>query len=260
MPGLIYTYMIDKVSALFKKLGLNDKAAKIYFISLSVGPETVQRIAKQADTKRATAYVAIDELMRVGLMQSFQKGKKRYFVAARPEQILDIVKARELELDRDRKTIELMLPELKSMYQKPEGKIAVKYYEGREGVMRMVKDFLHEAAGSTIQMAYPADRLLQLFSRDELNSLFETRHKKKIKTETIYTLRDGVVEAHPEGTRVKIDGSKYPLNADIAIYKNKVRIASLGDQLAGVVIEDKAIVETLRSLFQLAFDALKHKK
>jgi|SRR3989344_3875164 len=251
--------MINKVATLFKKIGFNDKAAKVYFISLSIGPETVQNIAKRAETKRATAYVAIDELVRVGLMSSFQKGKKKYFIASAPEQILEIVKMKELELGRDRKEIELTLPELRTVYQKPEGKIAVKYYEGKEGVMRMVKDFLHEAAGNTIQMAYPLDRLRALFSAEELGGLFATRLKKKVKTETFYTLRDGVVEAHPEGTRIKIDANKYPLNADIAIFKNKMRIASLGDHLSGVVIEDKAIVETMRSLFQLAFDQIKHK-
>ncbi len=249
--------MINKISALFEKIGLNAKAAKVYFISLSAGPETVQNIAKRAETKRATAYVAIDELMRAGLMSSFQKGKKRYFIAAAPEQILEIMKARELGLERDRKEIELALPELRAVYQKPEGKIAVKYYEGKEGVLRMVKDFLHEAAGSTIQMAYPVDRLRALFSVDELNSLIDTRLKKKVKTETLYTLEGGMAEVHPEGTRVKIDESKYPLSADIAIFKNKIRIASLGDHLSGVVIEDKAIVETMRSLFQMAFDQAK---
>jgi len=251
--------MNSTVASLFKKIGLNDKAAKVYFISLSLGPETVQNIAKRAETKRATAYVAIEELVQLGLVSSFKKGKKRLFMAAAPEQILEIIKSRELELMRNRKEIELMLPELKVMYQKPEGKIAVKYYEGKEGVMRMVKDFLHEASGNTIQMAYPLDRLRALFSAEELGGLLATRLKKKVKTETFYTLRDGIVESHPEGTRVKIDLSKYPLSADIAIFKNKMRIASLGDHLSGVVIEDKAIVETMRSLFQLAFDQIKHK-
>lgn len=251
--------MNSTVASLFKKIGLNDKAAKVYFVSLSLGPETVQNIAKHALTKRATAYVAIEELVQLGLVSSFKKGKKRLFMAAAPEQILEIIKTRESELARHRREIELMLPELKMMYQKPEGKIAVKYYEGKEGVMRMVKDFLHEAAGSTIQMAFPLDRLRALFSQEELEPLAVTRLKKKVKTETLYTLRDGIVGTHPDGTRIKIDSNKYPLSADIAIFKNKIRIASLGDHLSGVVIEDKAIVETMRSLFQLAFDSQKKK-
>lgn len=251
--------MNSTVTSLFKKIGLNDKAAKVYFVSLGLGPETVQNIAKHALTKRATAYVAIEELAQMGLITSFKKGKKRLFMATAPEQILEIIKLRESELERHRKEIELMLPELKMMYQEPSGKIAVKYYEGKEGVMRMVKDFLHEASGSTIQMAYPLDRLRALFSAEELSGLMATRLKKKVKTETFYTLQGGTIEAHPEGTRIKIDGSKYPLSADIAIFKNKIRIASLGDHLSGVVIEDKAIVETLRSLFQLAFDSQKKK-
>lgn len=244
---------------IFSKIGISATAGKLYLIALSAGADTVQNLAKHAQIKRATAYVAVAELMKHGLMSSFFKGKKSYFLVSPPEQILVLIKNKEFELERERREIELTMSELRAIYQKPEGKIAVKYYEGKEGVMRMVKDFLHEAAGDTIQMAYPVDRLLQLFSREELNSLFETRHKKKVKTETFYTLRQGVVEAHPEGTRIKIDANKYPLQADIAIFKNKIRIASLGEHLSGVVIEDRAIVETLRSLFQLAFDSLKHK-
>lgn len=251
--------MTKNLLSLFKKIGVSDKAAKLYFMALSSGADTVQNLAKRAETKRATAYVSIAELLKFGLMSSFIKGKKSFFIAAPPDQLLKIVENREAQLSRERQEIELAIPELRAIYQKPEGKIAVKYYEGKEGIMRMVKDFLHEAAGQTIQMIYPMDRLAALFSKEELGALVERRHQKKVKTEVLFTFESGEVEDTANGHRIKIDGGKYPINADIAIFKDKIRIASLGKHLSGVVIEDAAITETLRSLFQIAFDQLKKK-
>lgn len=251
--------MTKNLLSIFKKIGVNEKAAKLYFISLSSGADTVQNLAKRAETKRATAYVALAELMKIGLMSAFVKGKKSFFAATPPEQLFEIVKNKELQLARERKEVELIIPELRAIYQKPEGKIAVKYYEGKAGVMRMANDFLHEASGNTIQMIYPMERLAALFTREELGALVEKRQKKKVKTEVVYTFDSGELEDTPGSNRIKIDGKKYPINADIAIFKDKVRLASLGKHLSGVVIEDAAITETLRSLFQLAFGQLKKK-
>ncbi|MDZ4385041.1 MAG: helix-turn-helix domain-containing protein, partial [Candidatus Moranbacteria bacterium] len=70
-----------------QEIGLNEKEARVYLSALELGQSTVQDIAKKALVNRATTYFVIESLMKSGLMSSFQKGKKQYFVAADPDRL-----------------------------------------------------------------------------------------------------------------------------------------------------------------------------
>ena len=76
-----------------QQLGLSDKEAKTYLASLELGPVSVQEIAKKSGLKRPTVYFAIEQLIKMGLMSSFEKGKKRYFSAESPERLVSLITA-----------------------------------------------------------------------------------------------------------------------------------------------------------------------
>ena len=63
------------------------------------------------------------------------------------------------------------------------------------------------------------------------------------------------MEATPKLTiRRFIPKDKFPLSSSIIIYDNKVGIVSLKGKLIGVIIENKEISNTLRSIFNIAWD------
>jgi sugar-specific transcriptional regulator TrmB len=237
-----------------QEIGLNEKEAKVYLASLELGQSVVQDIAKKAGLNRPTAYFIIDNLMKRGLMSSFHQGKKQFFVAADPDKLIDIASQEKQRIEKREGILKKLLPQLQSINNKITNKPVVRYYEGKEGLITVTEEFL-KSAGDVSYMVYSVDKVNNLLSKEEKGSLRSKRLAKGIKTEVIYTYENGVLQSSDDGARLKIPHDKFPISCDIAIYGDKVRIASLEDKLVGIIIEDKNIAETLKSIFKLAQEA-----
>ena len=106
-------------------------------------------------------------------------------------------------------------------------------------------------------LIYPKDQLDGLFTEKEREKYRSIRIKRNIKSKVLYTSEKGEKLSDETGDRIKIDGSKYPINCDISVYEDKVRISILGKKLSGIFIRNKDLADTLKSLFNLAYDKLK---
>lgn len=235
-------------------IGLNEKESKVYLASLELGQSTVQDISKKAGVNRATAYFVIEALMKMGLMSSFHKGKKQYFIAADPDRLIEILEQEKTTLENRAKGLKKLLPQLQSINNKQTDRPVVKYYEGKEGIVSMVEEFMKNATG-VVNMAYSVDAVNNIFTQEERGKVRSKRVSKKIKTRVIYTYKNGIIESTPDGERKKIPFEKFPIKCDIAVYGDKIRIASLGKRLVGIVIEDKEIAESFTAILNLAWEA-----
>lgn len=235
-------------------IGLNEKEAKIYLASLELGQSTVQDIAKKAGVNRATTYFVIEALMKMGLMSSFHKGKKQYFVAADPDRLAEILEQEKNIIERREENLKKLLPQLESFQIKHKGPV-VKYYEGKDGIKSMLDEILKASSKETVNMAYSVDALNKFFSNEEMAKWRNERMKKKIKTKSIYTYKEGQRESTIDSQRRKIPIDKFPITSDIAVYDDKIRIASLSERLVGIIIEDKEIAKSIRAILDLAWEA-----
>lgn len=240
------------------QMGLSEKEAKVYLASLE-GPSTVQEIAKKAGINRPTAYFVIEGLVGTGLLSSFHKGKKQYFSAAEPGRLADILEKEKNNLEKKNDILKKLLPELQSLHKKT-GSPVVRYYEGKEGVTTMVREFL-KAAKKNVRMVYSYDAVDRLFTKEDKEKWRSIRLQKGVKTKVLYTRKEGAIQPSPDGERIKIPFEKFPVNCDIAIYEDKIRMASLGEKLGGIIIEDKELAEATKAIFDLAWEAAeKYKK
>lgn len=236
-----------------QEIGLNEKEAKVYLAALELGQSVVQDIARKAGVNRATTYFVIEGLMKMGLISSFHKGKKQYFVAADPDKLSEIMSQQKMDIEKKENNLKKLLPQLNTIVSRHEGPV-VKYYEGKDGIKTMIEELVRKSKGD-VYMAYSVDAVNKIFSEKERNDARTKRIKKGLKTKAIYTYKDGFMKNTADGERRKISIDKFPLTCDIAIYDDYVRIASLGRRLVGIVIEDKDITNSLRSVFKLAWEA-----
>lgn len=236
-------------------IGLNEKEARVYLASLELGQSVVQDIAKKAGVNRATTYFVIEGLMKMGLMSSFHKGKKQYFVAADPDRLAEILEQQKFSIEKKEINFKKLLPQLQSIVAKKKGGPVVKYYEGKEGIKTLVEEILKANKDQTVNMVYPVDEINKIFSMEEMSKWRKERMKKNIKTKSIYTFKGGRRESTPDSQRRKIPGDKFPISCDIAVYDDKVRIVALGGRLIGIIIEDKEIAKTMKSVLNLAWES-----
>ena len=61
----------------------------------------------------------------------------------------------------------------------------------------------------------------------------------------------------PNSENTKVPFDKFPITCDIAVYGNKVRIASLANRLVGIVIEDEEIAKSMEAILKLALESAK---
>ena len=243
-----------------QEIGLNEKEAKVYLANLELGQSTVQEIAKKADVNRATAYFIIEGLMKKGLISSFHKGKKQYFISADPDRLVEVLEQERNTIEKREESLKKLLPQLQSLNNKQKDRPVVKYYEGKEGILTMSEELLKKAKNDIV-MAFSVDAVNSIFTEEERRKARAKRIGKGIKTKVIYTYKDGILENTADGERRKIPLERFPLTCDMAIYEDYVRIASLGKKIVGIVIEDKEIANSLRSIFNLAWEAAaKYKK
>jgi sugar-specific transcriptional regulator TrmB len=248
--------MLDKE---LQKLGLSDKEAKVYLSSLELGPSPVQVIAQKAGVNRATTYVMIESLISRGLMSSFEKGKKRYFTAESPDQLMTLLKKEEAEIETKIKQLEDVIPELKMVFASADEKPKVRFFEGVDGGRVIQEDILNSKFDSMEEILF-IDDFYKIFPPHEKDHRHNSARKfKDIPLKTIYTskiykkLLSGEEWVNHNVRRLPFE--KFPYPVDITIYGKKVAIVVCQNKAIGVIIESEEIAKALRAIFNLAWEA-----
>jgi len=243
------------------KLGLSDKEAKVYLASLELGPATVQIIANKAGVNRATTYVVIESLMEMGLMSTYDEGKKTFFTAEAPERLLEYLKNQESEVQEKIDLLQERLPELKSLISITAEKPTVKYYEGYEGLETVRMDFVNSLdTGDVIYAFVPIDDYIKSGLKEKGIDITKKRVNKNIKMKVIYTSKNGRQQDYEEkeGINLKeylyIDYEKYPFSGGMNIYGDKILMIDYKGKMGGVVIENATLANTLRCLSRCIWD------
>lgn len=241
------------------QLGLSEKEAKVYLASLELGKATVQKIAEKSGVNRATTYFILESLLKLGLVSTYDQDKKTFFSAEPPELLINLLKKQEAEIHQKALNFEEILPELRSVYNLAEDKPRVRFYEGKDGLFAIQQDFL-QTHDCQIETVFSRDDVENVFTPQERAEYLQKRLKKKLHAFAIYTQKRGPI-VH-DGNDIMLDmyhipADKFPISSDITIYGDKVAMASLRGKLSGVIIENKEIANTLRSIFYLALEAAK---
>lgn len=95
---------------IIEQLGYSAKEAKVYLASLALGESHVSDIATMVKMPRSTVQVIVDRLHQDGLMNFYVMRRYKYWVAEKPEKLLENLKKRE-------EVIAQALPELSALRQ-----------------------------------------------------------------------------------------------------------------------------------------------
>lgn len=239
-----------------KQLGLSDKEAKVYLAVLELGPSTAIQIAQKAEINRPTSYVQIERLMKRGLMSSQARGKKTYFAAESPERLQELVRKNQLEIAEQSKRLTEILPELQDLFASAQERPKVRFYEGKDGIMAMADD-IYKVKDKKILTITSDDLVSKTFSKKERDEFERIRAKRGISTRELYTKKTGpfTTPAPPTVQDRFIPEDKFPITAGVDIYDNKVAAYTLSGRLVGAIIESREIADTLRSVFELAWNS-----
>lgn len=231
-------------------LGLDGKKADVYLICLEKGGATAYEIAKTVGLKRPTVYDILYNLTKEGLVYLVLKKGVNYFYPSDPERILHKLKEKE-------KMFSLALPLFKELYTSPKTKPNIRYFEGADGIKEMYSDSLRSLKNNDEILLYCGEDILK-YLQGYADEYVKERVKKGIKIRGIYKKTPEIVQYMPNNEKelrqVKILEEKdFSLSNEINIYKNKIAIASYGQEMFGMLIESEEIFKAQKAIFELAW-------
>ena len=100
---------------------------------------------------------------------------------------------------------------------------------------------------------YSYDLLKKIFTDKDIKLIDEKRINNNIQFKAIYTGTDKVIEGDKNQELVKIDQDRFPILCDIGIFNDEVSIHTLGKKPYGILIKNKELATTLKSIIEYVF-------
>src|SRR3989338_5124337 len=132
-----------KIEEGLKNLGLSEKEAKVYLALVQLGRGSAQTIADQAQIKRPTAYVILENLIDKGMVVKIPRLRKKLYAAKSPDEFF-------AEAEERFKMSKTVLPQLMAMADKTGPQFKTVYYERERGIRTMISESVKRMAGQEV--------------------------------------------------------------------------------------------------------------
>jgi len=244
------------------KLGLSDKEAKVYLALLELSKETVQNIAHKAKINRATTYVILEKLMKLGLASQLEEGKKTHFIAENPRELVNILESEKREIEERHRELEETMTQLQAIYNAKQDKPIVRFFEGADGLVALDKyDFDKMPKGSENLGVIPIDLIEKMFSSRRGESIRE-RVRRGIRARSIYVNSSPLsdeVNSNELREGIYMSREELPINSTIIINPDWGIKLFYFDPCRpyGVLIQSKEIARDLKFVYELAWESAK---
>lgn len=244
-----------------RQIGLNEKEAATYSATLSLGKATVEQIAKAARLVRTSTYTQVESLMEKGLLSSVIIGKKTYYLPEAPTNLSRLLDIRESNTVTGRSLLKTILPELLKTYTKTDNKPAIRFFPGKDGLTTMREEVLM-MEGKELLIVSNYYGLPATYSKSEIDNFSKRCHSRGITSRVIST-----TDPSHDPTN-KYTAKKYlpndirvipnPTNTfpfDIYLFDDTVCVSSYDPDTFGVLITGKAVHESVKLLYEIAWGA-----
>lgn len=227
-----------------KELGLSDGESKVYLALLKLGSVTVAKLKEETGLHRTTIYDFIEKLLNKGLASYVIKGGVKYFTAARPSKLFELVKEKQEHLEET-------IPELEKISQFVKEEIKVEVYRGVEGFKTALNDILlttikqkkKEFCGFGIEESKFHERFPYF-----MEQLFKKERKAGMQERMIARKGTKFVFKAPHIT-YKYMPSEFFSPTPMGVYGNKVYIG-IWEPLTTIIIENKDLANAWKGYFE----------
>lgn len=255
------------LKSLLQKIGLSDKDSEVYIACLELGTQPASIIAKKAGLKRPTTYLILEGLLKRGLVSEYTGSSVKYFTAVSPEYLLNYVEKQKRELTSHQRELEQYLPQFQSLTNPYSLSPKVRFYEGLEGIERVMNDTLTSSEPlrcySTMDAWYARPDTKEYISWYGKQRVYEKKIPLRSINPDTPVARKYLEEDYPN---VQVDQRMSHFRwlpkdiqifaNEINVYDNKMAIACLGkNELLGIIIESESIAATQKSIFEAAWRA-----
>src|SRR3990167_10071376 len=155
-----------------KDIGLSEKEAAVYITLLSFDKASINDISEKAKIKRPTTYVILETLAKKGLVSESNIGKKTFYIAEPPEKLGLFVERQIHMLEENKKSLDIIVPQLKGIQREQGEKPMVQFFDGKEGVLSSNHDtFSEKISDEPVYIIYSRDLVKDVFTEKEAEAM-----------------------------------------------------------------------------------------
>lgn len=225
-----------------------------------MGAASASTIAKQANSKRTTAYKLLEELVNEQLLEKDPSTKITTYIAVSPTVLIK-------SLNHKKQQAENLLPHLLAAFKETTHKPVVRFYSGVSGIKKAFDDAL-TSREKVIYTFSPIKNVLQTLGPAYARHYIEKRKKNKIWRKSLRQPTKGTIKtkdwefyADSEAAlrQVRFLPKNISFESSIQIYDDKISIISYTDNVFAFIIENKKLADFLKQLFQLLWQMADYK-
>jgi sugar-specific transcriptional regulator TrmB len=244
--------------AFLQNLGLNEKEIFLYQLLLKHGDTPVSLLITESQMKRPTVYKLLHSLKEKGFITEKDMHKKLHVAPESPVKLLEIAERKYHDAKSTYTNLEAVVPQLISSYIAAVEKPVVRMFEGFEGLKELYKD--------TLKDKQPIFAVLQTNEVDpQMYEWLEQyygpkRTKEKIHAKVIVSTGKLAKDYHEKDvqtyrTSILVPQDTFPFKHEVNIHGDKVAFMhwKKGENLLGILIENKQIAQTMKAFFDLAW-------
>ena len=225
-----------------RELNLDDNEIKVYQTCLNLGSCKVNDISQKTNILRTTIYGILKSLIQKGLISSFTKDNIKYYNAASPKQLLEI-------LEEKKEIILSVMPKLEEIHKFVPNKHKVELFEGKQGFKTIVNQLVN-IPDNTYYIVGPFSTWID-FSEFYTTTFYRRKKEMNVKSKIITDMKDKKVLQHKTTHNSEFKFlDNYDTLAEFILWQNKVAIINFEkDNLKGVIIEDAEIAKMYKIIF-----------
>jgi sugar-specific transcriptional regulator TrmB len=237
-----------------KEAGLTDGETRVYLALLELGSSTIGPILEKSGITRSIIYRILEKLIKKGLVSYITKEKTKYYQAAQPSKILDYVDSREKELEKNKKKIQSMIPQL-MLKQQLAKKSEANIYEGFKGLMTAYENRYQKLKKGDEVVLYGLPPEQPGFHHAYWKKNHQKLAKLGIKCRMLYQPDVSNAILKDRNNHKLCEARRMPFNAEtpswVMIYKDVTLIAiPLGDMPIAFEITSQEVADSFKNYFE----------
>lgn len=236
--------------------GLSEEQSAVYASLLDKGPLKAGAIASWTGIKRGLIYKVLDQLENMGLItEKGGEGTVAVFSPNHPSRLAEIMEQKEKALALAKETVSFSIGALSSKFNLLSGKPNVQFYEGKDGIKKVLEDTLLVPSGTEIYTYADIEAITKYIP--EINEEYSNKREKAGVIKKAFLLdtikaRELIGNYHTKVTETKfIKPDVLEFETVMQIYENKVSYITLKENsMIGVIIEDSSIYKMHKAVFE----------
>lgn len=238
---------------LLQSLGLSPSQANTYLKLIEKGGLTPPQVATATGESRTNAYMILQKLEDLGLVEQVETTKKLTYQPSNPVALERLAEDHRKETAQVENQIKQAMPQMLSYFYSFTEKPGIRLLQGTDGLKEIYTDTLRTKRDIYF-LRTPAE--VTTLGSEYYSSYKQRRARLGI---TTYAYTQDTPDARKYSAddklnkmvRTWIKPDAYTAPVEVNVYGDKVAFLAFGDDIMGVIVQSPAIAESMRQIFKM---------